>query len=85
MGISEDDAETAEKFRASLKAPFPFLGDPDAKVSKAYGIDAGGYAKRVTFVVGLDGKILHVEHDKLETTDALDACPLSQKPAKKKK
>lgn len=85
MGISEDDAETAEKFRQSLKAPFPFLGDPDAKVAKAYGVHGGSYAKRVTFVVGKDGKIAHVEHDKLEATGALEACPLTMKPDKKKK
>ena len=76
MGISEDDAETAKKFRESLQAPFPFLGDPQAKVSTAYGVHGEGYAKRVTFIVGKDGKIVHVEHDKLEATDALGACPM---------
>lgn len=85
MGISEDDGATAEKFRQSLKAPFPFLGDPDATVAKAYGVHGGSYAKRVTFVVGKDGKIAHVEHDQLAATDALAACPLTSKPEKKKK
>lgn len=80
MGISQDDAATAEKFRESLKLPFPLLGDPDAKVSRAWGVSAGSYAKRVTFVVGPDGKIVHVEHDKLEPSGAITACPLSHRP-----
>lgn len=80
MGISTDDAATQKRFKESLKLPFPLLPDPEGKVVRAYGVargfPLGGYAKRVTFVIGQDGLITHVEHDKLEPDDSLQACPL---------
>ncbi len=90
MGISLDTVEQAKAFRESLKAPFPFLSDANGEVAKKYGVlaDTGSarYAKRVTFVVGGDRKILHVERDRLDTEGALGACPLDNtKKTKKKK
>ena len=78
MGISVDDLETVTKFKASLKAEFPFLSDDDATVAKRYGVyDAGrDFAKRVTFVVGEGGTITHVERDKLDAEGVIAACPI---------
>lgn len=78
MGISVDDAATVKKFRESLKAPFPFLSDDDATVAKRYGVyDAErDFARRVTFIVGTDGRVTHVERDRLTTDQAMAACPV---------
>ena len=82
MGISVDDVATVKKFRESLKAPFPFLSDDDASVAKAFGVyDAErDFARRVTFIVGADGKVAHVERDLLTTAQALGMCPIGKGP-----
>ena len=49
---------------------YPILSDPDGKAAKAYGIynEARGFSGRVTFFIGKDGKVLHVEK-KVKTKD----------------
>ena len=44
-------------------ANFPMLSDPDRKVGTAYGVVTSptGVAKRWTFYIGPDGKILHID------------------------
>lgn len=79
MGISLDSVATQKKFRESLSLPFPLLSDADGNVATAYGVMGPGYAKRVTFVIGLDGKITHVESNKLDTEGAAAACPIRKK------
>ncbi len=77
LGVSMDTVETQTKFAASLKTPFPLLADPDGTVSKAYGVwNAEGYASRVTFVIGKDGKIQAVFEGRgaLDPAGALAAC-----------
>lgn len=78
LGISTDDLDTQKKFADSLKLPFPLLADPDGSVSKAYGVWSDGYAQRVTFVIGGDGKIEKVLSGKeaLDPAPALASCPL---------
>lgn len=78
LGISTDDVDTQKKFADSLKLPFPLLADADGSVSKAYGVWSDGYAQRVTFVIGGDGKIEKVLSGKeaLDPSPALAACPL---------
>ena len=80
LGISMDDLETQKKFAESLSSPFPLLSDPEGKVVEAYGV-AGGMgpvkmAKRVTFVIGKDGKVQAVfeGRDALDPAGALNAC-----------
>jgi peroxiredoxin Q/BCP len=50
-------------FAESLMLDYPILSDPDGKTAKAYGIlnASGTAAARVTFYIGADGKILHVD------------------------
>lgn len=77
LGVSMDTPETQAKFAESLKTPFPLLADPDGTVSKAYGVwNAEGYASRVTFVIGKDGKVAAVFEgkDALDPAGALAAC-----------
>jgi thioredoxin-dependent peroxiredoxin len=65
LGVSTDDLLSHSKFRAKYSLNFPLLSDPDAKVSKAYGVYKlkNNYGKnywgieRSTFVIGKDGKI----------------------------
>jgi peroxiredoxin Q/BCP len=68
--ISVDDAETNKKFAEQEHADFPMLSDPDKTVATAYGVlppvnpdrpDAPRLARRWTFYIGPDGKILYVE------------------------
>ena len=59
LGISLDSVESHQKFAKDHDVPFPLLSDTDKKVAKAYGALAimGLMNKRMTFIIGLDGKI----------------------------
>ncbi len=81
-----DDAVELKKFKESLKAPFPFIADPEGKVVKQYDVKTPvvGFAQRYTFVIGEDRKILKVESgkDAIDPNGAIVACPL-RKPGSK--
>lgn len=58
------DGEKGNKaFAESLGADYPILSDPDCKVAKAYGVAMPDrpMAKRWTFYIGKDGRILHID------------------------
>jgi peroxiredoxin len=59
VGVSSDEPQTAERFRESLDLPFPLVGDPKGRILEAWGVRVPlvGMARRVTFVVGRDGRI----------------------------
>ena len=50
-------------FAESLKADYPILSDPTKETAKAYGVvyEGQAVAKRWTFYIGKDGKILHID------------------------
>jgi peroxiredoxin Q/BCP len=62
IGVSFDSAESHQKFIAKYKLNFRLLTDPDGKIVDAYGVRVVGrkMARRVSFLIGLDGKIVHV-------------------------
>jgi thioredoxin-dependent peroxiredoxin len=60
FGVSMDDESSHQAFTAKFDLPFPLLADTDGAIAKAYDVEGGGYAKRVTYVIGADGKISHV-------------------------
>ena len=62
IGVSFDSAESHQKFIAKYKLNFPLLADADGKIADAYGVRMTGrdMARRVSFLIGLDGKIAHV-------------------------
>lgn len=64
-----DDVETNKKFAESLGLNYPILSDPTREAAKAYGVVTGDAknAKRVTFYIGQEGKILLVD-DKVKTS-----------------
>lgn len=71
---STDDAEKNKKFAESLKADYPILSDPEGKTATALGIyDAEKkFAKRVTFYIGKDGKILAIDKSVKTTSHGSD-------------
>jgi len=68
------------KFKESLKAQFPFIPDPDAKLTNLYEVKTPvlKLANRYTFVIGDDRKILKVESgkDAIDPNGAIVACPI---------
>lgn len=65
--VSVDDAETNKRFAEQEQADFPLLSDPEKKVAAAYGVlGTTGTARRWTFYIGPDGRLLFV--DKLIST-----------------
>jgi peroxiredoxin Q/BCP len=69
---SVDDADTNKKFAEQEQANFPMLSDPDKKVAMAYGVvppTGAGFAKRWTFYIGPDSKIVYID-DHINTATA---------------
>jgi thioredoxin-dependent peroxiredoxin len=60
--VSVDDAETNTRFAKEHEADFPILANPEKDVANAYGVlSPAGMARRWTFYIGADGKILHID------------------------
>jgi peroxiredoxin Q/BCP len=64
LGCSIDSANAHMSFAKKYHLRFPLLLDPDKKIAQAYGADNGipilGLDRRVTYVIGEDGRILKV-------------------------
>jgi peroxiredoxin Q/BCP len=62
VGVSFDSAKSHQEFIAKYKLNFPLLADPDGKIVDLYDVrmDHLSMAHRVSFLIGLDGKIAHV-------------------------
>ena len=68
VGVSPDSAASHERFADKHGLPFPLVADPDREILTAYG--AWGEktlygrksvgVKRTTFLIGPDGRVLHV-------------------------
>lgn len=64
FAASVDDPDTNRKFAESLDADYPILSDPEKKAAGAYGIlGPSGLARRTTFYIGPDGKILEIDRN----------------------
>ncbi|MBD2569488.1 peroxiredoxin [Anabaena lutea] len=72
LGVSADDQAAHQAFTAKYNLNFPLLVDTDKALIKAFDVDGGGYAKRVTFVIDPNGKIIHVDSAVNTTTHASD-------------
>jgi thioredoxin-dependent peroxiredoxin len=66
FGVSGDDEASHQKFTEKFNLPFPLLADVDHSLMSAYGVDGGGYAKRVTYVIDPSGQVSHV-YDSVKT------------------
>jgi len=62
LGISADSVDKQHEFSEKHGFDYPLLSDPDRTVAKAYGVKRPGplFNKRMTFVIGQDGKLLDV-------------------------
>lgn len=60
---SVDTPEVNKKFAQSLNLDYPILSDPDKNTARAYGVVGPNrpVARRWTFYIGKDGKILHID------------------------
>jgi peroxiredoxin Q/BCP len=72
LGVSADDEASHQAFTSKFNLNFPLLADTDHSLIKAYDVDGGGYAKRVTYVIDPDGKIIHVDGSVNTSTHAID-------------
>ncbi len=72
LGVSADDEASHQAFTTKYNLNFPLLADTEQQLIKAYDVDGGGYAKRVTYVIGPDGKITHVDASVNTATHASD-------------
>ncbi len=65
FAVSVDPQQKNKEFAESLGADYPILSDPEKTVAKAYDVlmPLVGVAKRWTFYIGKDGKILYVDRD----------------------
>ncbi len=74
LGISFDSINDNRTFAEKFDFPFRLLCDVDRSVGMAYGAaDApeAGYAKRFSYVIGEDGRILHA-YPKVDPNTHLD-------------
>lgn len=72
LGVSADDEISHQAFTQKFNLNFPLLADTDKILIKAYDVDGGGYAKRVTYVIDGEGKIIHVDNAVNTSTHAGD-------------
>ena len=61
LGVSVDDESSHQQFTQKYNLNFPLLADTEKAMIKAYEVDGGGKAQRVTYVIDGDGKIVHVD------------------------
>ena len=72
LGVSMDDEASHQQFTEKFSLPFPLLADTNGAIIKAYDVDGGGYAKRVTYVIDQSGKISQVMTSVQTATHATD-------------
>ena len=72
LGVSADDEVAHQAFTQKYNLNFPLLADTDKSLIKAFDVDGGGYAKRVTYVIDPSGKITHVDASVNTATHAND-------------
>jgi len=86
---SNDPLENNKKFAEKLGLDYPILSDPDSSVASSYGVlnesAKGKAAKRWTFYIGADGKILAIDKEiKTDTAGGDVATKLGTLGVKKK-
>lgn len=62
VGVSFDTAESHKNFITKHNLNFTLIADPEGKVADAYGVRVvdKNRARRASFLIGKDGKIVHV-------------------------
>ncbi len=71
--ISVDTLEDNTKFAQMHDADYPILADPSKDIANKYGVlGPTGLARRWTFYIGPDGKILHIDKTVAPATSGPD-------------
>jgi peroxiredoxin Q/BCP len=62
IGVSHDSVDSHKKFAEQYRLNSTLVADPDGKIIAAYNVKMPmmSLSKRVSFLIGLDGKIIHV-------------------------
>jgi len=61
VGVSTDDCPAQKKFAGKHRLPFPLVADAQQTVAGLYGVlGPSGHARRVTFLLDAQGKVLEV-------------------------
>ena len=61
--ISVDNLDDNTRFAKEHEADYPILSDVTKEIANRYGVlGPGGLARRWTFYIGTDGKILHIDN-----------------------
>jgi peroxiredoxin Q/BCP len=62
IGVSHDSVESHKKFAEKYDLNFTLVSDPDGKIIAMYDVKMPlmPMSKRVSFLIGLDGKIIHM-------------------------
>jgi peroxiredoxin len=76
-----DDRETLARFKKELKAPFPFLPDPEGKLAELYGVKGEKMATRKTFVIDENRKVVSIEEGSaaIDPDESIASCPLHKR------
>jgi peroxiredoxin Q/BCP len=72
LGVSADDEVSHQAFTNKYNLNFPLLADTQKSIITAYDVDGGGYAKRVTYIIDGNGKIIDVDAAVNTSTHASD-------------
>jgi peroxiredoxin Q/BCP len=71
--ISVDTPEDNKKFAEMHEADYPILSDVSKEIANKYGVlGTGGFARRWTFYIAPDGKILHIDKEVKPGTSGAD-------------
>jgi thioredoxin-dependent peroxiredoxin len=61
FGVSTQDNTTHKAFAEKYKLPFALLPDEKGEIAKKFGVPVvDGKARRITYLIGKDGKVKHV-------------------------
>ena len=71
--ISVDNLEENTKFAKMHEADYPILSDVSKEIANKYGVlSPAGFARRWTFYIAPDGKILHIDKEVKPATSGPD-------------
>lgn len=80
IAVSADKEARQAEFRRSIGAEFSFVADPRGELIRKFEVKTPlvTFAKRYTFVIGKERKVLHVENgsDAVKGAGAAEACNL---------
>ncbi|MFP3205707.1 MAG: peroxiredoxin [Metallosphaera yellowstonensis] len=68
LGVSSDTPESHRAFKGKYDLPFRLLSDEGNRIRELYGAKGFLIPARVTFVIGPDGRILHVYSSQMNPT-----------------